>query len=166
MRTPTAVGATIGCVTGESQAARIEDASTDQPLGESRWPPAIAILVFMGLNIALRVWLPHEGAVRIVWLVPALEALLVVVLVFGDTGNLAAVPLGLLAGPLARLVGGPCCRHRREREQHRRHELQPPRADRRAGWSSFAQVVDSPAGARPVAADGKGSSPRMRARKT
>ena len=89
MRAGSAVGATIGRMTGESQAASIQGAATDQPLGESRWPPAIAILLFMGLNIALRVWLPHEGAVRIVWLVPALEALLVVVLVFGDEGNLA-----------------------------------------------------------------------------
>jgi uncharacterized membrane protein len=44
-------------------------------------PPAAALLAFMGLNIALRVWLPHEGAVRLPWLVPAVEGLLLVLLV-------------------------------------------------------------------------------------
>jgi hypothetical protein len=59
-------------------------------LGESRWPPAIAIVAFMALNIALRIWLPNEGAVRVVWLLPAIEAVLLVVLVAGDPGRLAA----------------------------------------------------------------------------
>ena len=36
-------------------------------LGESRWPPVTATLLFLVLNIALRVWLPTEGAVRIPW---------------------------------------------------------------------------------------------------
>jgi uncharacterized membrane protein len=50
---------------------------------ESRWPPALALIAFMGLNIALRVWLPHEGAVRVPWLVPAIEAVLLAVLLAG-----------------------------------------------------------------------------------
>jgi hypothetical protein len=58
-------------------------------IGESRWPPAVALLLFMALNIALRVWLPHEGAVRVVWLVPAIEAVLLVLLLVGATGHLA-----------------------------------------------------------------------------
>jgi hypothetical protein len=58
-------------------------------IGESRWPPALALLLFMALNIALRVWLPHEGAVRVVWLVPAIEAVLLVLLLVGATGHLA-----------------------------------------------------------------------------
>jgi hypothetical protein len=58
-------------------------------IGESRWPPAAALLLFMALNIALRVWLPREGAVRVVWLVPAIEAVLLVLLLVGATGHLA-----------------------------------------------------------------------------
>jgi uncharacterized membrane protein len=57
-------------------------------LGESRWPPAVALVVFIALNIAVRVWLPNEGAVRLPWLVPAVEALLLVLLLVSDPGNL------------------------------------------------------------------------------
>jgi hypothetical protein len=59
-------------------------------LGESRWPPAIALIAFITLNIALRVWLPNEGAIRVVWLLPAAETLLLVVLVAGDPARLAS----------------------------------------------------------------------------
>ena len=58
-------------------------------MGESRWPPVAAIVVFMGFNIALRVWLPNEGALRAPWLLPAVEALLLVVLVAADPANAA-----------------------------------------------------------------------------
>lgn len=58
-------------------------------IGESRWPPAVALLLFMALNIALRVWLPREGAVRVVWLIPAIEAVLLLLLLVGATGQLA-----------------------------------------------------------------------------
>jgi hypothetical protein len=43
----------------------------------------------MAANIALRVWLPREGVVRVTWLVPALEGILVVLLLVGASGNLA-----------------------------------------------------------------------------
>jgi uncharacterized membrane protein len=58
-------------------------------IGESRWPPVAALVLFIGVNVALRVWLPHEGFVRLPWLVPSLEAALLVVLLLGATGNLA-----------------------------------------------------------------------------
>jgi uncharacterized membrane protein len=61
----------------------------ERDIGESRWPPALALLGFMGLNIALRVWLPHEGAVRIPWLVPGVEGLLLVALLWTDPNRLA-----------------------------------------------------------------------------
>jgi hypothetical protein len=56
-------------------------------VGESRWPPAVAVLVFMTLNIAVRVWLPAEGALHVPWLAPAIEAILIVVLVTSDPSN-------------------------------------------------------------------------------
>jgi hypothetical protein len=58
-------------------------------IGESRWPPAAALVVFMAMTIALRVWLPHDRFFRLPWLVPVLEAILLVVLLVGDPGNLA-----------------------------------------------------------------------------
>jgi hypothetical protein len=63
--------------------------ATTGRLGESRWPPAIAIVVFLGLNIAIRIWLPNEGAVRVVWLLPAVEVALLLLLLVSDPGNLA-----------------------------------------------------------------------------
>jgi hypothetical protein len=59
-----------------------------QAIGEPRWPIATALLIYMALNIALRVWLPSETPVRVPWLVPALEALLLGVLVFGDPSRI------------------------------------------------------------------------------
>jgi hypothetical protein len=55
-------------------------------LGESRWPPAIALVVYMALTIALRIWLPGGSTVRVPWLVPALEAGLLLVLLAGPAG--------------------------------------------------------------------------------
>jgi uncharacterized membrane protein len=59
-------------------------------IGEPRWPPALALLLYMALNITVRIWLPHASAVRLPWLVPAVEAVLLVVLLIADPGNLAA----------------------------------------------------------------------------
>jgi hypothetical protein len=56
-------------------------ASLVERAGESRWPPVVAVLVFMTFNIALRVWLPTEGVSHVPWLLPAIEAALLVVLV-------------------------------------------------------------------------------------
>jgi hypothetical protein len=58
-------------------------------IGESRWPPAGALLVFMVLNVIVRVWLPGEGAVRLPWLVPGIEAALLTVLLAGHPGSFA-----------------------------------------------------------------------------
>lgn len=56
-------------------------------IGESRWPPALTLLLFMVVNIAVRVWLPHEGVIRVPWLAPAIEAVLLVVLFAAKPGN-------------------------------------------------------------------------------
>ena len=57
---------------------------------ESRWPPTLALLAFMALNVAVRIWLPDEAAVRAPWLVPAIEAVLLVALLRGNPARLAA----------------------------------------------------------------------------
>ena len=65
------------------------DPGADTSLGESRWPPVAAVLVVMALNIAVRVWLPGEGAVRVPWLLPTIEGALLVVLLTSDPSGLA-----------------------------------------------------------------------------
>jgi len=59
------------------------------PIGESRWPPVAAVFVFIALNVAVRVWLPHEGITHTQWLVPAIEGALLVVLLTSDPGSVA-----------------------------------------------------------------------------
>ncbi len=43
-----------------------------------------AVLVFMALNIAARIWLPRENLVGLPWLMPTLELLILVVLLTHD----------------------------------------------------------------------------------
>jgi uncharacterized membrane protein len=71
-------------------AAEADDAGTsaDSPIGEPRWPPAVALLVFLGLNISIRVWLPNNSPVRVAWLVPAVEGVLLALLVVANPGQL------------------------------------------------------------------------------
>jgi uncharacterized membrane protein len=66
----------------------VPTAGADAGIGESRWPPAAALLVFLALNIALSVWLPSGRAVRVPWLIPGIEVLLLVVLLVGRPGSL------------------------------------------------------------------------------
>jgi len=53
-------------------------------IGEPLWPPVVSLLAFIVLNVSLRVWLPSEGLVGGRWLLPAIELVLVVVLVAAD----------------------------------------------------------------------------------
>jgi hypothetical protein len=64
-------------------------ASAEVGIGEPRWPPAAALLIYMGLNIALRLWLPHNSPVRVSWLVPSIEVALLALLLVGDPSRLA-----------------------------------------------------------------------------
>jgi len=66
------------------------DELTDTPLGESRWPPVLAILVFLLMNIAVRIWLPSEGALHVPWLLPTVECILLLVLLTSDPSSLGA----------------------------------------------------------------------------
>ena len=63
--------------------AVVPEPEAELRLGESRWPPALALLLFLVLNVALRVWLPHEGAIRAPWAVPTVEGVLLVLLLIG-----------------------------------------------------------------------------------
>jgi hypothetical protein len=69
---------------GRGQPSSAGDVVAETPLGESRWPPVATVLVFMALNIAVRVWLPGEAAVQVPWLLPAIEGVLLVVLLASD----------------------------------------------------------------------------------
>jgi hypothetical protein len=59
------------------------------PFNESRWPPAAVVFMFLILNIAMRIWLPREPVIAVPWLLPALEAAVLAVLVFGNPADLA-----------------------------------------------------------------------------
>ena len=61
----------------------------ESSIGEPRWPPALALLVYLALNIAIRVWLPHDSPLRVSWLLPSIEAALIVLLLAGDPSRLA-----------------------------------------------------------------------------
>jgi hypothetical protein len=65
------------------------ETAAQQPLGESRWPPAAALVVFTAFTIAARLWLPAQSALHVPWLVPSLEAALLVALVVGNPARLA-----------------------------------------------------------------------------
>ena len=65
------------------------EAPTEALLGEPRWPPVAAVVLFMALNIALRVWLPHDSAAGTSWLVPAVEGVFLVVLITSNPSGLA-----------------------------------------------------------------------------
>jgi hypothetical protein len=56
---------------------------------ESRWPPLVALLLFLALNVSLRLWLPSESAVRLRWLLPGVEVALLVALLFANPSRIA-----------------------------------------------------------------------------
>jgi len=66
-----------------------DDGNRTETLGEPRWPPALAILLYVGLNIGIRIWLPSQSSVRVPWLIPTLEVALLVLLVVSHPGNVA-----------------------------------------------------------------------------
>lgn len=75
-------------MTAQGEAARAVPAA-EASIREPRWPPAVALFVYMALNITLRLWLPHDSAVRVSWLLPSLEAALILLLLLGDPSRLA-----------------------------------------------------------------------------
>lgn len=75
---------------GAASEASAVEISPKEPLGESRWPPAAALVVYIAFTIAVRVWLPGQSAVRVPWLVPSAETALLVALVTGDPARRAS----------------------------------------------------------------------------
>jgi hypothetical protein len=73
-----------------SEAASAIETEPEQPLGESRWPPAAALVVYIAFTVTVRIWLPGQSAVRVPWLVPAVEATLLAALVAGNPARLTA----------------------------------------------------------------------------
>ena len=61
----------------------------EQLIGESRWPPAVAIFCFMLTTIAVRLWFPQEGVIRTPWVAPLLEGLFLVVLLTSNPTSAA-----------------------------------------------------------------------------
>ena len=70
--------------TTDARASPMAEVEAEALLGESRWPPVVAVLVFMAVNIAVRIWLPAEGFLHVRWLLPCVEAVLVMVLITSD----------------------------------------------------------------------------------
>jgi uncharacterized membrane protein len=56
-------------------------------MGESRWPPALVLIAYTVLTVALRVWLPQEAASRLPWAVPSVEVVLLVALLAFDPAD-------------------------------------------------------------------------------
>jgi hypothetical protein len=75
----------VASVSGVTAGAR----PADHPIEEPRWPPAAALVVYIALNLGVRVWLPSASGVRVPWLVPSVEAALLALLVFGDPARMA-----------------------------------------------------------------------------
>jgi hypothetical protein len=73
------------CILWDDPRVEVEgDGSAEALLGESRWPPVVAVLIFLALNVAVRVWLPGHAAIRVPWLLPTIEIVLLVVLLTHD----------------------------------------------------------------------------------
>ena len=70
--------------------AAAAEAAPGPAIGESRWSPVIALLGFLVLNVVVRVWLPGGSPIRVPWLVPAVEAVLLLALAASDHSSVAA----------------------------------------------------------------------------
>jgi hypothetical protein len=55
---------------------------------EPRWPVALALGAFIAISIVLRVVQPHREALGPVWLIPAIEVLLLITLIAADPATL------------------------------------------------------------------------------
>jgi hypothetical protein len=72
-----------------AEVAETSEVPTEALLGEPRWPPVAAVVLFMALNVALRVWLPRDSAAGTSWLVPAVEGVFLIVLITSNPSGRA-----------------------------------------------------------------------------
>ena len=79
----------MGVETGAASETPAVEIAAQQPLVESRWPPALALIVYIAFTVAVRLWLPGQSAVHVPWLVPSLEAALLAALLVGNPARLA-----------------------------------------------------------------------------
>ena len=69
--------------------AQLPAVATRPPFRESRWPPVVALVLYLVLNVAIRLALPNESTVRLPWLLPAVELVLIGVLVAAEPQSIA-----------------------------------------------------------------------------
>jgi uncharacterized membrane protein len=72
---------------------------------EPRWPVALALTAFIAISIVLRVVQPHREALGPVWLIPAIEVVLLLTLIAADPVSLSGRRRWLRPLSIA-LVGG------------------------------------------------------------
>ena len=60
------------------------DAAEGRGHAESHWPPALAVLLFVVADVAVRLWLPAQDVIAVPWLLPTLELTLLGVLLGSD----------------------------------------------------------------------------------
>ena len=64
-----------------------EQAEDEPPFTEQRWPVALAVSVYIGITVALRVAQPHREALGPPWLVPGIELAMLAALVAADPAH-------------------------------------------------------------------------------
>jgi hypothetical protein len=73
----------------QQRAGREEEVAKAR-LGESRWPPFLAMLVLLAISIVGRIWLPGEGTRHVPWLLPTVAGILLFVLLTSEPSTLGA----------------------------------------------------------------------------
>jgi hypothetical protein len=69
--------------------SQADAAPVASPIGEPLWPAVAAVIAFLALNVTVRIAIPIQGVFRTPWLTPALETLLLVVLVTSNPTSAA-----------------------------------------------------------------------------
>ena len=72
---------------GSDDEAPHDATPVDPVFVESRWPIALAVSVFVGITVALRVLQPHRETLGPRWLVPGIEIAMLVMLVVERVNN-------------------------------------------------------------------------------
>lgn len=65
------------------------EGAVEPSLVDSRWPPALALTLFFALNVAIRIWLPNDSSVRVPWLLPTIELVLLSAIVAANPSSIA-----------------------------------------------------------------------------